>query len=168
MAGQQTPENAREVVSAIKSKLTIPLIIKISPGIPGEIHVAKAIEDAGAQAIDVGNTIGPGMKIDIERHTPVLGFKMGGLSGPAMRPIALRCVYDIYKNVKIPIIGCGGVVTGRDAIEFMQAGASTVGVGTAVHYRGTNVFSKIAKEMEKWMEKQNYSSVKEIVGLAHK
>ncbi|MBS3068290.1 dihydroorotate dehydrogenase [Candidatus Micrarchaeota archaeon] len=169
MAGQQTPETASEIVKAIKKHVsTLPLILKISPGIPGEVEVAKAVEHAGANAIDVGNTIGPGMVIDIERHARLPGFGMGGLSGPAMRPIAIRCVYDIYNAVKIPIIGCGGITYGKDAIEFMQAGASVVAIGTAVYYRGTNVFSKIAKEMEKWLHGHNYSSVKEIVGLAHK
>jgi dihydroorotate dehydrogenase (NAD+) catalytic subunit len=168
MAGQQTPENAAEVTKIIKSRLSIPFIVKISPGIPGEVEVAKAIESAGANAIDVGNTIGPGMVIDIEQHAPVLGFKMGGLSGPAARPIAVRCVYDIYKAVKIPIIGCGGITYGKDAIEFMQAGASVVAIGTALHYRGTNAFLKIAKEMEKWLGEHNHSNVKEIVGLAHR
>lgn len=169
MAGQQTPENAEQIVRTIKSKLScIPIIIKISPGIPGEVEVAKAAERAGANAIDVGNTIGPGMQIDIERHARLPGFGMGGLSGPAMRPIAIRCVYDIFRSVKIPIIGCGGITYGKDAIEFMQAGASVVAIGTAVYYRGTNTFAKIAKEMEKWLSEHNFSSVKDIVGLAHK
>ena len=170
MAGQQTPENAEQIIRAIKNKLPVPLplIIKISPGIPGEVEVAKAAERAGANAIDVGNTIGPGMQIDIERHARLPGFGIGGLSGPAMRPIAIRCVYDIFKSVKIPIIGCGGITYGKDAIEFMQAGASTVAIGTAVYYRGTNTFSKISKEMEKWLGEHNYSNVKEIVGLAHR
>ena len=168
MAGQQTPETAAEIVKVIKKHISLPLILKISPGIPGEVEVAKTAEYAGASAIDVGNTIGPGMIIDIERHVRLPGFGMGGLSGPAMRPIAVRCVYDIYKAVKIPIIGCGGVTYGKDAIEFMQAGASVVAIGTAVYYRGTGTFSKIAKEMEKWLKEHNYSNVKEIVGLAHR
>lgn len=168
MAGQQTPENADAIIKAIRSKLLIPLIVKISPGVPGEVEVAKAIEKSGANAIDVGNTLGPGMVIDIERHAPVLGFGRGGLSGPALKPIAMRCVYDIFKVVKIPIIGCGGITYGEDAIEFMQAGASAVAIGTAVHYRGTNVFSKVAKEIKGWLNDHDYSSVKDIVGLAHK
>lgn len=168
MAGQQTPEQAGQIVKAIKKHLSIPLILKISPGIPGEVEVAKAAEHAGANAIDVGNTIGPGMVIDIERHTRLPGFGIGGLSGPAMRPIAIRCVYDIYKTVKIPIIGCGGVTYGKDAIEFMQAGASVVAIGTVLYYRGTNAFSKIAKEIEKWLKEHNYSGVNEVIGLAHK
>ncbi len=168
MAGQQTPEIAGRIAKLLKSKLSTPLIMKISPGVPGEVEVARAIETAGADAIDVGNTIGPGMKIDIERKARVLGFGMGGLSGPAMKPIAIRCVYDIYKAVKIPIIGCGGITYGEDAIEYMMAGASAVAIGTATYYRGTNAFSKIAKEMERWLGEHNYSSVKEIVGAAHK
>ncbi|MEK6981893.1 MAG: DUF561 domain-containing protein, partial [Candidatus Micrarchaeota archaeon] len=169
MAGQQTPENAKEIIIQIRKHLpALNLIVKISPGVPGEVETAKAIENAGANAIDVGNTLGPGMVIDIERHAPVLGFGRGGLSGPALKPITMRCVYDIYKAVKIPIIGCGGVTYGADAIEYLQAGASAVAIGTAVHYRGTNVFKKVAKEMENWLKEHNYSSVKEILGIAHK
>lgn len=168
MAGQQTPEMSSEVTKILKAKLPVPIIIKISPGVTGEIAVAKAVEAAGASAIDVGNTVGPSMKIDIERKAPILGFGRGGLSGPAMKPIAVRCVYDIYKAVKIPIIGCGGITYGADAIEYMMAGASVVGIGTAVYYRGTNVFSKVAKEMDKWLSTHGYSDVKEIIGAAHK
>lgn len=168
MAGQQTPEMSSDVTKMLKSKLPVPVIIKISPGVPGEIAVAKAVEAAGADAIDVGNTVGPSMKIDIERKSPILGFGRGGLSGPAMKPIAVRCVYDIYKSVNIPIIGCGGITYGTDAVEYMMAGASVVGIGTAVYYRGTNAFSKIAKETEKWLSGHGYSSAKEIIGAAHK
>ncbi|MBI2079477.1 dihydroorotate dehydrogenase [Candidatus Micrarchaeota archaeon] len=167
MAGQDTPEQTAKVVRAVKSKLPVPIIVKFSPSSLGVGGLAKAAEEAGASAINMGNTIGPGMKINIDQKKPVLGFKMGGLSGPAMRPVTVRSIYDIYQSVKIPIIGTGGVSYGADAIELMMAGASAIGIGTAVWYRGQDVFRKIAKEMEEWLDSNGYSSVKEIVGLAH-
>lgn len=167
MAGQDTPEHTHNITKLLKSKLSVPLIVKFSPSSLGIGALAKAAEDAGADAINMGNTIGPGMKIDIEQKKPVLGFKMGGLSGPAMHPITVRSVYDIYQAVKIPIIGTGGVTYGKDAIELIMAGASAIGIGTAVWYRGQDVFKKVSKEIQEWMEKNNYSSIKELVGVAH-
>ena len=90
------------------------------------------------------------------------------MSGPAIRTIAVRCVYDIYENVKIPIIVTGGITNGRDAIEMIQAGASAVGIGSAVYYHGINVFQKIVSEIKEWMQENNYNSIKELIGIAHK
>jgi dihydroorotate dehydrogenase (NAD+) catalytic subunit len=167
MAGQNTPEATEAIVKAAKTHIAQPIIVKLSPNTPALGEAAKAAERAGAAAINMGNTLGPGMVIDIERKAKVLGFGFGGLSGPAMKPIAVRCVYDLYQSVKIPIIGTGGVTTGRDAVEMFMAGASAVGVGTAIYYRGPKVFAKIAEEMGEWMEKNGYSSVKELTGVAH-
>jgi len=167
MAGQGTPESVAEITKAIKGKTKLPLIIKLSPAVPGEVAAAKAAEEAGADAINMGNSLGPGMRIDIHRKKPVLGFGIGGLSGPAIKPIAVRCIYDIYKEVKLPIIGTGGVNSGVDAVEMMMAGASWVGEGTAVYYRGPTVFGSLVREIEAWMKLNNYSSLKEIVGGAH-
>lgn len=168
MAGQQTPEKAAKITKTIRDALSIPFIVKISPAVPGEVEVAKAIEKAGADAIDIGNTTGPGMVIDIEQRAPVLGFGMGGLSGPALRPLTVRCIYDIYQSISIPIMGTGGVTYGKDALELMMAGASVLGVGTAVYYRGKDVFAKIASETEQWLKDHSHKNLKEIVGLAHK
>jgi dihydroorotate dehydrogenase (NAD+) catalytic subunit len=167
MIGQGTPESVSSITAAIKENTKLPVIIKLSPSVPGEIRAAQAAEEAGADAINMGNSLGPGMRIDIHRKRPVLGFRMGGLSGPPIKPIAVRCVYDIYENVKIPIMGTGGINAGVDAIEMMMAGAQWVGVGTAVYYRGTDVFGRIAREMEAWMELNGYSKLKEITGAAH-
>jgi len=167
MAGQGTPECVCDIICAIKEKTKLPLIIKLSPSVPGEVKLAKSAEDAGADCINMGNSLGPGMKIDLARKRPILGFGMGGLSGPAIKPIAIRCVYDIYRAVKIPIIGTGGITNGTDAIEMMMAGASYVGVGTAVYFRGPKVFGIIASEMNDWMEKNGYSRLEKIVGAAH-
>lgn len=167
LAGQGTPEATFEITKAVKDNTNLPVIIKLSPNIPNLVEVAKAAEKAGADALNMGNTHGPGMVINIETKQPVMDFKVGGISGPAIRPVTVRCVYDLYKTVKIPIIGCGGVTIWRDAIEMMMAGASAIGIGSAVYYQGIDVFSKITKGMEEFMKKEGYSDVKELIGAAH-
>jgi dihydroorotate dehydrogenase (NAD+) catalytic subunit len=167
MAGQGTPENVDAITRAIKEKTKMPLIIKLSPSVPGEVKQALAAEEAGADAINMGNSLGPGMKIDLARRKPALGFGMGGLSGPAIKPIAVRCVYDIYGAVEIPIIGTGGVNSGTDAIEMMMAGASFVSVGTAAYFRGPSAFGQIASEMEAWMKANGFKSAEKLAGAAH-
>ncbi len=167
LAGQGTPESVGKIVSAVKDNTGLPVIIKLSPSVPREVEQAKAAEKAGASAINMGNSLGPGMLIDIERKSPVLGFGRGGLSGPAIKPVTVRCVYDIYKAVSIPIIGTGGVTSGRDAIEMMMAGATAIGVGTAVYYKGPEVFGLIDAEMKSWMEERGYKKARELLGAAH-
>ncbi len=167
MVGQSTPENVSEITKAVKESTGLPVIIKLSPSVPGEVKAALAAEEAGADAINMGNSLGPGMKIDIHRKMPILGFKVGGLSGPPIKPMAVRCIYDMYKAVKIPILGCGGVNAGVDAVELMMAGSRWVSVGTAVYYRGPKVFADIEGEMKVWMELNGYSKVDELVGAAH-
>jgi dihydroorotate dehydrogenase (NAD+) catalytic subunit len=115
----------------------------------------------------MGNTHGPGMVINIETRKPILDFKFGGVSGPAIRPITVRCVYDLYKAVDIPIIGTGGVTTWHDAVEMMMAGASAVGVGSAVYYDGIEVFKNINDGMKKFMKGQGYKNTEEMIGAAH-
>ncbi|MDD5086904.1 MAG: DUF561 domain-containing protein [Candidatus Nanoarchaeia archaeon] len=138
----------------------------MSPNVSNISEIAFACEKAGADAITAINTV-QGMIINIDAKRPVLSYKRGGMSGPAVKPVAIRSVYDIYEKVSIPIIGVGGIMNGRDAIEMMQAGASAVGIGSAVYYYGVEVFQKILNEIKEWMEKNNYDSVKEIIGLAH-
>lgn len=167
LAGQGTPEATEKITRAVKAKTSKPIIVKISPSVPAIGEIAKAAERAGAAVINMGNTAGPGMKINLERKKPILHFRFGGMSGPAIKPLAVRCVFDIYETVKIPIIGTGGITTGEDAIEMFMAGASAVGIGTAVYYRGINCFKKITKEMEVWLEKHGYSSINDIKGGAH-
>ncbi len=160
------PQSSFDVVSAVKKAINVPLIVKLTPQALNIGEVAKVCEDAGADAICAINTVGPGMVIDIESKMPVLAFKKGGLSGPMIKPIAVRCVYDIYKAVKIPIIGLGGVSTGPDAIEMMMAGASLVGMGTAVRYRGIDVFKKVNTEINTWLSDHNLTC-DDIIGTAH-
>lgn len=167
LAGQGTPEATYDITKAAVKETKLPVFVKISPNTQSLGDVAKAAERAGAGAITCGNTLGPGMVIDIRTRQPILDFKVGGISGPALRPIAVRCVYDIYKSVKIPIIGVGGIQTGRDAIEMIMAGASAVGIGTGVYYRGPEVFRLICREMEEFMQQEGIRDIKEIIGAAH-
>jgi dihydroorotate dehydrogenase (NAD+) catalytic subunit len=159
-------KSSYDVVSAVKKVINVPLIVKLTPQALDIAQIAKACEDAGADAICAINTAGPGMVIDIESRMPVLAFKKGGLSGPMVKPIAIRCVFDIYKAVNIPIIGLGGVTTGEDAIEMMMAGASLVGIGSAVKYRGIDVFQKVTDEMASWLSGHD-TSIQDIKGAAH-
>ncbi|MBI4452340.1 dihydroorotate dehydrogenase [Candidatus Woesearchaeota archaeon] len=161
------PELTAKVTAEVKKNSgKIPVSIKLSPNVYDIKEIAHAAEKAGADAITAINTAS-GMVIDIDARKPVLANKIGGVSGPALKPIAVRCVYEIYETVKIPIIGTGGVTYGRDAIEMTMAGATGVGIGTGVFYRGINVFKKVCDEMEVWMKKNKVKSLDEIRGCAH-
>ena len=163
-----SPEMATDVVSAVVAKTgKIPVMPKLTPQAPKIADIAIACEKAGANAICAVNTLGPGMLIDIEARKPILANKFGGVSGPAIKPIAVRCVYQIYRAVSIPILGMGGINSGKDAVEMMMAGASAVGIGTATHYRGIEAFKLIADEIKQWMKEHEVKSVKDLVGAAH-
>lgn len=161
-----SPDSCAEVVASVKAVIDVPLIVKLTPQAPDIGAVARASEDAGADAICAINTVGPGMVIDIESASPVLAFKKGGLSGPMIKPVAVRCVYDIYRQVTIPIIGLGGVTTGEDAIEMLMAGATLVGIGSAVKYRGIRVFEAVDREMNAWLESRGRTA-EAVIGAAH-
>ncbi|MFK5954324.1 MAG: dihydroorotate dehydrogenase [Desulfobacterium sp.] len=156
-----------DVVNAVKKVIdTTPLIAKLTPQALNIGEIAKACEDAGADAICAINTLGPGMLIDIESRTPILDFKKGGLSGPMIRPVAVRCVYDIFKATRLPIIGLGGITTGADAIEMIMAGATLVGIGSAITYRGIEVFKQVSDEIDQWLDDHG-CTLEEIRGAAH-
>ena len=158
---------AADVTKAVKNAANDIIIIpKLSPNVTNIAEIAYACEKAGADAINAINTV-QAMVINIDAKKPVLHYKKGGISGPAIKPVAVRCVYDIYENVKIPIIGTGGITNGRDAIEMIQAGASAVGIGSAVYYHGIGVFGSIVNEIKEWMQENNYNSIKELIGIAH-
>ncbi len=167
LAGQGTPEATYDITKAVVSNTKLPVFVKLSPNTEAIGKIAKAAEEAGASAITAVNTLGPGMAIDVKTAKPILSFKVGGVSGPALKPIAIRNVYDIYKSVKIPIIGTGGITTGEDAIEIMMAGAQAVGIGTGVYYRGIDVFKKVNEEMEMFLKQNGHSKLKNIIGAAH-
>lgn len=161
-------DSSAEVVRATKKIAgKIPIIAKLTPNVSNIAEVAKACEEAGIDGISAINTVGPGMVIDIKTKKPVLGNKRGGISGPGIKPIAVRCVYDIYEAVKIPIIGMGGVITWQDAVEMMMAGATLVGVGSATYLKGMKVFEEIKNGLSEFMEKEKISNLKELVGIAH-
>ncbi len=161
------PKLLGELVMAVKKQVKIPVIVKLSPNVEDIKVIAKAAEKAGADGITAINTVGPGMLIDIASRKPVLDFKTGGISGPAIRPIAVRCVYDIYESVKIPIIGVGGITCANDAIEMMMAGATLAGIGSAVYYHDIGIFRKITEDMERWMKKNSCKNASELIGAAH-
>lgn len=167
MAGQGTPCATVNITKAVRKVTKLPLLVKLSPSVPGIGDIAKAAESEGADAINMGNTLGPGMKIDLERHQPILHFKFGGMSGPAIKPIMIRSVYDIYESVKIPVIATGGILTGEDAIEAIMAGAVAVSIGTGIYYRGINIFKKVCLEMAAWMKAHYYKKLSDFCGVAH-
>tara|TARA_Y100000310_G_scaffold281722_1_gene302412 strand:+ start:44565 stop:45473 length:909 start_codon:yes stop_codon:yes gene_type:complete len=161
------PELTAKVTKEVKKNSgKIPVSVKLSPNVHDIKEIAHAAERAGADAITAINTA-VGMVIDVYARKPVLANKIGGISGPALKPIAVRCVYEIFEEVKIPIIGTGGVTYGKDAIEMIMAGATCVGIGTGVFYRGVDVFKKVCDEMESWMKKNKVKSLDEIRGAAH-
>jgi len=161
------PELLSSLVRNVKDAVSIPVIVKLSPNVTDIKEIAKAVEDAGADGISAINTVGPGMIINIETAKPVMAFKKGGLSGPAIKPVAIRCVYDIYETVDIPVIGIGGIMNGKATVEMIMAGASAVGIGSAIYYRGLDVFKKISEELSEWMDNNGYTSIKQLVGAAH-
>ncbi len=158
-------EEVHNIVKAVKQISTLPVIAKLSPNVYDIVSIAKAAESAGADALCLINTVGPGMLIDTKMVKPVLFNKFGGLSGPCIKPIALKLIYQTYSAVKIPIIGMGGVTYGEDAIEMLMAGADVIGVGTAVSYRGIEVFNKINEEILEFMEENEYNYLSDIPKL---
>jgi len=141
--------------------------LKLTPNVADVAEIAKVGVEAGADAITAINTL-RAMAIDVETAQPVLANKIGGLSGPAIKPVAVRCVYEIYEAVDVPIIGCGGITTWRDAVEFMLAGASAVQIGTAIASKGLGVFKSVTRGIDSYLRRKGFGSVKEIVGLSHR
>ena len=163
----QDPKLVEEVVRAVGGGVQKPIFVKLTPNVANIARIAKAAEEAGADAITAINTV-KAMVIDIETGQPILGNKVGGLSGSAIKPLAVRCVYEIYRAVKIPVIGCGGIETWQDAVEFMQAGASAVQIGTAIATKGLGIFNQVTEGIKAFLEKKGFGSVREIVGLSHR
>lgn len=163
----QDPDSTAQVVKVVKKAVKIPVIVKLTPNVTDIVEIAEACQKAGCDSLTLINSVGPGMRIDLESAQPILHNKFGGLSGPAIKPIALRCVYDVYEAVEVPIIGVGGIRDHKDAVEFLFAGASSVQIGTAVYYEGMDVFRKICVGLGKFMIRKGYDSVAEMVGKAH-
>jgi dihydroorotate dehydrogenase (NAD+) catalytic subunit len=162
----QNPQLLSDVVQKVKATISKPLIVKLSPSVSDITVLAHSAVEAGADALTVVNTL-KAIAIDIETMRPILSNVKGGLSGPAVKPVALRCVYDIHEAYgDVPIVGCGGISDWRDAVEFFLAGASAVQIGTAVAV-DTEIFQTINKGVETYMRRKHFGSVKDIVGFAH-
>lgn len=166
MAFGTTPESAYTITKAIKEVSSKPVYIKLSPNVTDIVAIAKAVEAAGADGITMINTL-MGMRIDLNRKRPILANKTGGFSGPAIKPVAIRMVYQVYDAVNIPIIGMGGIMNAEDVLEFLLAGASAVEVGTA-NLIDPYASKKIVEDLPRVLEKYGFKSVKEAIGYAHR
>jgi dihydroorotate dehydrogenase (NAD+) catalytic subunit len=163
----QNPKLLTQVIHQVKAATTKPVIVKLSPNVTNIVELAQAATDAGADALTAVNTV-RAIAIDTETALPILSNTRGGLSGPAIKPIALRAVYDIYEQVKTSIIGCGGVTTWQDAVEFLLAGATAIQIGTVIAQKDPAVFQTVNRGIQAYLKKKNYRSIKEIVGQAHR
>ena len=161
------PELVKKIVTTVKNSTNIPAIAKVGLGTTNYLNTVKTAIDSGIDAITAINTV-RAMAIDVETQRPILSNKFGGLSGTPIKPIALRCVYEISSKYDIPIIGCGGISTWEDAIEFFLAGASAIQLGSAIGDNWINVFDDINKGVLQYMKQKNYSTIDEMVGLAKK
>ena len=162
MAFGVTTEGASAVVEAVRKVYNKTLIVKLSPNVTSIADIALAVQDAGADAVSLINTL-MGMVIDIEKRKPVLSIATGGMSGPAVKPVAVRCVWQVAKAVSIPVVGLGGIMNAHDAIEFFLAGASAIEIGTA-NFIDPAVTVKVANGINEWLEQHGCKSVSEIVG----
>jgi dihydroorotate dehydrogenase (NAD+) catalytic subunit len=160
------PEVVASVVKAVRARTQKPIFAKLSANTHRMVDVARAAVDSGASGLTAINTM-KAMTIEVETMRPTLSHKFGGLSGPAIRPIAVARIYELYENFKVPIIGCGGVSTWEHAVELILAGAVSVEVGTAL-YEGYGVFNKINRGIEQYMQRKKYRKVQEMVGLGHR
>ncbi len=165
MAFGVTAKGARTVVEAVREAYHKTLIVKLSPNVTDVAEIALAVEDAGADAVSLINTL-MGMAIDIEHRVPKLSIATGGLSGPAVKPVAVRMVWQVAKVVGIPVIGLGGIMTAEDAIEFFMAGASAVQVGTA-NFIDPAASVNIARGINGWLDSHGYKSIQEIIGAVY-
>ena len=164
----ENPELTCEIVSAVKDAVDVPVFAKLTPNVTDIKEIAVAAENGGADGLTLINSLGPGMKIDIVTGHPILSNKFGGMSGPAIKPIAIRCVYDVYDACDIPIIGVGGVRNYEDVVEFLYAGATAVQIGTSIMYEGPDIFGRIAADLDGFLEDSEFDSIEEMVGFAHK
>lgn len=161
------PTLVTKIIKTIKANTKKPVIIKVGIGNVDVVKLADIIEESGADALTAINTI-RAMAINTETGMPILSNKIGGLSGSSIKPIGIRCVYEISKKVSIPVIGCGGIMNWEDVIEYMLAGATTVELGSVIGYHGLGVINKIIKGISGYLDKKGYKSIKEIIGIAHR
>jgi len=160
------PRAASALTAAVRAIYPGRLLVKLSPNTPDIVAVARAVADAGADGLTAINTM-PGMIIDVRARRPVLANLVGGISGAALRPIAVRCVYEITSAVDIPVIGTGGVLSGEDAMQMIMAGATAVGIGSALYYYGSGAFARILGELIALMREEGYPNLRDLRGCAH-
>jgi len=156
-----------KIIRTIKSKTKKPVIVKVGIGNTDVLKLASKIQESGADAITAINTI-RAMAINVETGMPILSNKVGGLSGIPLKPIGVRCVFEITKKVNIPVIGCGGIFTWEDAVEYILAGATAIELGSVIGFKGLKAFNEIKLGITRYLEKKNCKNIKEIIGLAHK
>jgi len=159
------PESAAKVTEAVRKATALPVIMKLTPNTAEIVRIAQAVTGAGADALCFINTV-RGMAINIKTRKPLLGNGYGGLSGPAIKPVALYMVYEVYKAVNIPIIGCGGITNANDAIEFFMAGATAIQVGTA-SFMNPRAPMDVLEGIESYLEKEKIQDIRELIGVAH-
>ncbi|WP_294665050.1 dihydroorotate dehydrogenase [uncultured Fusobacterium sp.] len=166
MAFGANPEVAGRVTREVRKVTTKPLVVKLSPNVTDIAYIAKVVEENGADAVSLINTL-LGMAIDLKTKKPLLGNTFGGFSGPAVKPVALRMVYQVYKAVNIPIVGMGGISSTEDALEFIMAGASMVSLGTGIFFNPI-LPVEVAEGLQKYCEENNIENINELVGIAHR
>lgn len=160
------PKDVEAIVRAVVGSVSVPVIAKITPNTSDAPALAVAAENGGAAAVSAINTL-RALAIDTTLHRPVLAHGLGGLSGPAIKPVGLACVWQIYERVRIPVIGVGGISTAEDALEYIMAGARAVEVGTVIAHQGIGVFSRLVDGLSHRLDELGYASVSQAVGLAH-
>lgn len=160
------PYVAAQVTRRVKQNTDVPVLVKLSPNVTDVSEIAQAVVEAGADGITAINSLGPGIVIDVETCQPVLSHGTGGVSGPGIRPIAVRCVRDICQAVDVPLVAVGGVTTGRDVVEMILVGATAVGIASAVSYRGMEVFQQVCDEVREYMERHHYENLEHLRGKA--
>jgi dihydroorotate dehydrogenase (NAD+) catalytic subunit len=160
------PESAAKVTGAVRKATSLPIIVKLTPNTAEIVHIAEDVAAAGADGLCLINTV-KGMAINIRTHKPMLGNDYGGLSGPAIKPVAVYMIYQVYKSVRIPIVGCGGVTNADDAIEFFMAGATAIEVGTA-SFANPRAPMDILEGIEAFCTKEKIQDLRELTGAAHR
>jgi dihydroorotate dehydrogenase (NAD+) catalytic subunit len=161
------PADVERIVRGVVQRVRIPVIAKITPNTPDAAALAGAAERGGAAAISAINTV-RALAIDVTLRRPILAHGLGGLSGAAIKPVGLACVWQIYRRVKIPVIGVGGIRTGTDALEYVMAGARALQVGTAITFEGIGVFDRLNRELSERLDALGYARLEEAVGAAHR
>jgi len=163
----QSADRVFEITGEVRKNVRVPVFVKLTPNVTDIVSIAKAVEESGGNAVVAINTV-KAMNINVDAKIPALSNKIGGYSGCGIKPIGVRCVYEIAQEVHIPIIGVGGIMNGRDAVEYLMAGATAVQIGSAVHYNGVGIFKEVCKEIKDWMKKNKYEKISDIIGIAQK